>query len=54
MVTVGRFEPELVLAALEALPPPALLLLELEPHAATPAARAAAPSAIVILRLNMG
>jgi hypothetical protein len=51
MVTVGRLEPLVVLAALEALP---VLLLELEPHAATPAARAAAPSAIVSLRLNMG
>ena len=49
MVTVGSFGSLLVLAAFAPLP----LLLELEPHAATPAARAAAPSTIVSLRLNM-
>jgi hypothetical protein len=50
IVTVGRLELWDVFAAFEV---PAGLL-ELEPHAAIPAARAAAPSAIVSLRLNMG
>jgi hypothetical protein len=51
IVTVGRFE-LLVLAAFVV--PPELELLELEPHAAIPAARAAVLSAIVSFRVNMG
>jgi hypothetical protein len=49
IVTVGRFELPLALDAFD----PLLLLLELEPQAASPAARAAALRAIVSLRLNM-
>jgi hypothetical protein len=54
IVTVGRLELLLVLATFVALAPPAVLLLELDPHAAIPAASAPALSAIMSLRFNMG